>query len=182
MVLLKNPELVQEDSMSAFLSALWFYMTPQAPKPSMHDVASGWYVPTQSDLNKGLVFGFGLTTNIINGGYECGNPRAENVKSKARLNTFKALLTYFDLPAEAQNTLGCKNQPKGDQFPTGNNYGWKPLYFMKNGNLGRCVPTTGQTAYAISTMDDYKRCMCRHFPTNSRNVGGDCPVETLVEI
>jgi len=43
-------------------------MTPQAPKPSMHDVASGWYVPTDSDLAHGLDFGFGYTTNIINGG------------------------------------------------------------------------------------------------------------------
>ena len=44
----------------------------------MHDLASGWYVPTQNDLDNELVFGFGYTTNIINGGHECGNAWAED--------------------------------------------------------------------------------------------------------
>ena len=29
----------------------------------------------------------------------------------------------------------------------------------------------------MGTHDDYKRCMCRHFPTDPNNVGADCPVE-----
>lgn len=42
-------------------SAMWFYMTAQSPKPSMHDAVMG-RVPG----------GFAATINIINGGIECG--------------------------------------------------------------------------------------------------------------
>ena len=52
-----------------------------------------------------------------------------------------------------------------------------PSYFEVNTNLGRCEPSIWQSAYHVGTQDDYKRCMCRHFPTDPNNVGGDCPVE-----
>jgi len=68
MHLLKNPDLVHTDSFTVFTSALWFYMTPQSPKPSIHDVASGFMVPTDADKAAGITAGFGATTNIINGG------------------------------------------------------------------------------------------------------------------
>ena len=56
--LLHQPELVSTDSAITFLTALWFWMTPQAPKPSCHDAIR--------------VSGFGMTIDIINGGIECG--------------------------------------------------------------------------------------------------------------
>ena len=68
MYLLENPDLVHTDSFTVFTSALWFYMTPQSPKPSIHDVATGFMVPTSADVNAGFHSGFGTTTNIINGG------------------------------------------------------------------------------------------------------------------
>ena len=42
-VLLANPDLVGSNGYTAFLSALWFYMTPQSPKPSMHEIATRLY-------------------------------------------------------------------------------------------------------------------------------------------
>lgn len=80
----------------------------------MHDVASGWFVPTDSDLANGLEFGFGLTTNIINGGYECGNPWSENEKSLYRIKTFKKMLEFFGLEPEDEDSMGCRDQPRGD--------------------------------------------------------------------
>jgi predicted chitinase len=56
--LLNYPELVSTDSAISFTTALWFWMTPQSPKPSCHDAIS--------------TSGFGMTINIINGGIECG--------------------------------------------------------------------------------------------------------------
>lgn len=56
--LLNNPDLVSTDSAIAFMTALWFWMTPQSPKPSCHDAIR--------------TSGFGMTINIINGGIECG--------------------------------------------------------------------------------------------------------------
>lgn len=39
--LLNQPELVSSDPVVAFRTALWFWMTPQSPKPSCHDVMQG---------------------------------------------------------------------------------------------------------------------------------------------
>ena len=58
MDLLNNPEQVSTDSSISFMTALWFWMTPQSPKPSCHNAIS--------------TSGFGMTINIINGGIECG--------------------------------------------------------------------------------------------------------------
>ena len=73
MYLLENPDQVQNDSFTVFTSALWFYMTPQSPKPSIHDVSTGFMVPTAADIAAGFGPNFGVTTNIINGGLECGS-------------------------------------------------------------------------------------------------------------
>jgi len=71
--LLDDPEQIAENGYISFLSALWFYMTPQSPKPSMHEVVTGLYVPSASDLSsdKNIKNGFGATIAIINGGKEC---------------------------------------------------------------------------------------------------------------
>ena len=39
--LLAKPELVSTDPVVAWKTALWFWMTPQAPKPSCHAVMAG---------------------------------------------------------------------------------------------------------------------------------------------
>lgn len=72
--LLSDPDQVATDPSIAFRTALWFWMTPQAPKPSCHDVMTGQWAPTADDTAAGRVPGFGLTVNIINGGIECGYP------------------------------------------------------------------------------------------------------------
>ena len=71
--LLKNPDQVHTDAYTVFASALWFYMTPQYPKPSIHDVATGFLEPTAADRAANVGPTFGTTINIINGGIECGN-------------------------------------------------------------------------------------------------------------
>jgi hypothetical protein len=72
-VLLQDPDRVARDSVLAFASALWFWMTPQPPKPSCHDVITGIWHPTHHDQQAGRLPGFGTTLNIINGGVECGH-------------------------------------------------------------------------------------------------------------
>ena len=70
--ILSNPDLVATDSELAIQTALWFWMTEQAPKPSAHDVMVGNWTPSAQDEAIGRIPGFGMTTNIINGGLECG--------------------------------------------------------------------------------------------------------------
>lgn len=64
--------MVATDGSLAFLSAIWFYMFPQSPKPSMHDTILGYFEPSENDTSRKICTGcFGATTNIINGGQEC---------------------------------------------------------------------------------------------------------------
>jgi hypothetical protein len=67
-VLLNNPERVLEPEL-AWASAVWFWMTVQPPKPSAHQVM----YDTQGNNGGGRPSTFGHTTNIINGGLECGS-------------------------------------------------------------------------------------------------------------
>ena len=73
-VLLQHPEKILEDSVLAFASAIWFWMTPIANKPSCHAVITGQWHPSAIDSAANRLPGFGLTLNIINGGVECGHP------------------------------------------------------------------------------------------------------------
>lgn len=74
-ILLNNPDkLIPDEGIAtdAFMSAIWFWMTPQAPKPSCHDVMVENWQPTADDIAKGRDKSrFGMTINVINGGQEC---------------------------------------------------------------------------------------------------------------
>lgn len=78
--ILARPYLVADSPILAFKTALWFWTTPSGTIPSIHDVITGRYVPTEEDIEAGRLDGFGLTIDIINGGLECGKvtPQASN--------------------------------------------------------------------------------------------------------
>ncbi|GJM94539.1 hypothetical protein PR202_ga11191 [Eleusine coracana subsp. coracana] len=103
---LGEPELVASDPYVAFETALWFWMTPQPPKPSCHDVMVGRYKPSDADTAANRVAGFGLTTNIINGRLECGIPDQSQVND--RVGYFHR---YCDLlGVDVGANLDCANQ------------------------------------------------------------------------
>lgn len=86
-ILLDNPGLLvpekPEDGTVAFMSSIWFWMTPQAPKPSCHDVMVGNWVPNAADIAANRDKSkFGMTVNIINGGLECGRPTDHRVEDR----------------------------------------------------------------------------------------------------
>ncbi|MCA9700556.1 MAG: hypothetical protein KC431_23720, partial [Myxococcales bacterium] len=90
--LLSDPDLVKNDSKLAIQTAMWFWMTTQLPKPSAHDVMAGNWQPSAEDLALNRLPGFGMTTNIINGGLECNMPG--NTKVADRVGFFER---YVDL-------------------------------------------------------------------------------------
>lgn len=92
-VLLTNPDKIFEEGGTAFLTALWFWMTPQNPKPSCHDVMSGAWNPSSSDSSAGRKPGFGMTTNIINGGIECGRTTPQQVIN--RIGYYNVYANHF---------------------------------------------------------------------------------------
>jgi len=80
--LLADPGRLATDPELSFAAALWFWMTPQAPKPSCHDVMTGGWSPTAADTTAGRVAGFGLSIDIINGGVECGGTTPPQVEDR----------------------------------------------------------------------------------------------------
>ncbi|PSL43839.1 putative secreted protein (Por secretion system target) [Chitinophaga niastensis] len=109
-ILLANPEMVIQDGALSFQTALWFWMTPQYPKPSCHDVmVPGKWTPTATQQAGGLKPGFGATVNIINGGVECGGPQ-ENTKVLSRIGHYQRYATIKQVSLElngGNNTANC---------------------------------------------------------------------------
>ncbi|KAH9327838.1 hypothetical protein KI387_043772 [Taxus chinensis] len=103
---LNDPDIVARDNTISFKTAIWFWMTAQSPKPSCHDVITGRWNPSGSDSAAGRVAGYGMTTNIINGGLECG--KGFNAKVEDRIGFYKR---YCDiLGVSYGSNLDCYNQ------------------------------------------------------------------------
>jgi chitinase len=103
--ILCNPDKVAEDPVLAFKTAIWFWTTPQSPKPSCHDVMVGRWSPSANDVALGRKPGFGQTINIINGYYECGT--SWGAEGQNRVNYYKDLSGSLNVsPGE---NLDCKN-------------------------------------------------------------------------
>ena len=106
-VLLDDPDLfVHDNGYLALASAMWFYMSPQSPKPSMHEIVTGLYEPNERDTSVGITNDFGATTLIINGGLECGSLTPSTGASN-RAMYYSDLLAYFALPSETGT--GCED-------------------------------------------------------------------------
>jgi len=105
--LLQHPERLARNPVESFASAIWFWMTPQFPKPSCHEIMTGTWKPTANDLQKGRVPGFGATVNVINGGVECGTGK-ELKKTGYRYQYYLYFCKYFNVsPGE---NIDCNNQ------------------------------------------------------------------------
>ena len=105
--LLLHPELLSKDPIASFASALWFWMTPQYPKPSCHDIIIGKWTPTAKDVQQGRVPGFGSTVNVINGGIECG--KGDDLKqTKYRYLYYKYFCSFFKI--SPGDNISCSNQ------------------------------------------------------------------------
>lgn len=92
-VLLDNPDLLLQDSVLCFASAIWFWVRDQYPKPSCHDIITGQWVPTPKDLAEGRNIGFGTVVNVINGGLECGDNHSD--RTQYRYGYYQYFCNYF---------------------------------------------------------------------------------------
>ncbi|WP_028545318.1 chitinase [Paenibacillus taiwanensis] len=109
-VLLKNPEIVAADGKVGFMTAILFWMTPQAPKPSAHDVMVGKWKPTKELTAKGLNSpGFGITIMVLNG-LEANLGETEGSPVKRRAGHYRDITTKMgiDVSNEKLDTLGMQ--------------------------------------------------------------------------
>ena len=177
-VLLDNPERVA-DTWLNLASAIFFYVYPQPPKPSMLHVIDGTWIPGNSDIAEGRVRGtggvntpvtnggFGVTTLIINGGVECGGS-AEHIQSQNRIKYYREFSQYFGLDIPSSEVLGCKNMPSF-KSSAGNRIFWENDWSYISGNPGggssyACKLVSYQTAYSAFKPGDYQRCVEYFYP------------------
>ena len=71
MNLVDSPADLSKTGFLAFASAMWAYMTPVSPKPSMHEITTGFFKPNDYDTDHGIFADFGATINVISDGEEC---------------------------------------------------------------------------------------------------------------
>ncbi|MEX1188000.1 MAG: glycoside hydrolase family 19 protein [Bacteroidia bacterium] len=88
-ILLDNPDLLQQDAVLAFKSAIWFWMMPQCPKPSCHQVMHDLWEPEIGEYSSVKMYakGFAHTNNIINGGLECRSSSTPEFTEKVVLRS-----------------------------------------------------------------------------------------------
>ncbi|WP_429193297.1 glycoside hydrolase family 19 protein [Aeromonas salmonicida] len=166
--LLDNPEKVA-DTWLNLASAVFFFVYPQPPKPSMLHVIDGTWQPNDHDRQNGLVPGFGVTTQIINGGVECGGT-AEHAQSQNRITYYQAQAQYLGVPVPADEVLGCKNMKYFDEAGAGA----LPIYWENdwsyvpgNPNGGKsyaCKLVGYQTRFSAFKARDYSQCVQHFFP------------------
>lgn len=104
--LLNHPDLLASNPELSFAAAIWFWITPQAPKPSCHEVMSGKWIPTDADRIAGRKPGFGAVMNIVNGGLECGG--VESVRNKYRLQYYLAFCKKMKV--DPGPNISCNSQ------------------------------------------------------------------------
>ncbi|MCX8957118.1 chitinase [Erwinia psidii] len=166
-VLLDHPERVA-DTWLNLASAIFFYIYPQPPKPSMQFVIDGTWQPNDYDKAAGLVPGFGVTTQIINGGVECGGSQ-EIAQSLNRIKYYEAFAKELNVPVGADAVLGCKNMQQFSERGAGAiPVYWEESWDYNAANPGgksyACKLVGYQTAWSAFKKGDYIGCVKEHFP------------------
>ncbi|WP_295003135.1 glycosyl hydrolase family 18 protein [Sulfurimonas sp.] len=164
--LLDNPELVA-DTWYNLASAVFFFVYPQPPKPSMLHVIDGTWQANEQDIAAGLTKGFGVTTQIINGGVECGGS-TEIQQSLNRIEYYKNFANFIGVTIPSNEVLGCKNM---QQFAEGGN-GALEIYWEQDwgydatkpeGKTYACKLVGYQTPFSAFKEGDYSQCVQKHF-------------------
>lgn len=164
--LLDNPERVA-DTWLNLASAIFFFIYPQPPKPSMLHVIDGTWQPNGNDSSNGLVPGFGVTTQIINGGVECGGS-TEIAQSRNRITYYRSFANYLGVDVPVSETLGCTNMKQFDSGGAGavdiyweKDWSWSPS--TTDGTSYACKLAAYQTPYSALKQGDYEQCVKHHF-------------------
>ncbi len=153
-VLLEQPNLVA-DTWLNLASAVFFYVYPQPPKPSMLHALDGTWVPNAHDLAGGLEPGFGVTTQIINGGVECGGP-TEHAQSRNRIEYYRNFARELEVPLAADEVLGCANMQRFDTQGSGAlAINWEQDWTQAEA----CQLVSYQTPFSAFLDGDYARCV-----------------------
>lgn len=152
-VLLNDPDRVAESWLN-LSSAVFFFVFPQPPKPSMLHVVDGTWVPNSFDTSRGLGNDFPTTIQIINA--ECQDsvtkPAAQN-----RIDYYKQFATDLGWNY-LQESLNCTNMGR---FDSGSSAAYN-IYWEKNWSVGgeyQCQLVNYQTPYSALIENQYVKCV-----------------------
>lgn len=109
-VLLDHPEIVAADGKIGYMTAILFWMTPQDPKPSAHDVMVGRWKPSPLEKFRGLGDpGFGTTIMVLNG-LEANLGETEGSPVQRRAGHYRDITSRMgvDITGEKVDTLGMR--------------------------------------------------------------------------
>ena len=165
--LLDHPEMVA-DTWLNLASAIFFFIYPQPPKPSMLHVVDGTWQPNAADIRNHLTPGFGVTTQIINGGVECGGT-VEVAQSLNRISYYKSFAVSLGVPVYSDEVLGCKGMRQFDSAGAGamniyweKDWSWSAEY--ANGKSYACHLVGYQTPFSAFKQGDFVKCVRKYFP------------------
>lgn len=164
--LLDDPDKVAKTWLN-LASAIFFFIYPAPPKPSMLHVVDGTWQPNEKDRELGIRPGFGATTNIINGGIECGHGH-EKPQSLNRISYFESHGKYLQIKTGENEELGCKNQKAFSK----NGAGALEIYWEQDwsydpskpgGRSYACKLVGYQTPFNALKKNDYIKCVQKFF-------------------
>ncbi|XP_002166968.3 uncharacterized protein LOC100197260 [Hydra vulgaris] len=125
--LLENPNLLMTkiDPPLSIMASLWFYMTPQPPKPAMHDIIIGDWVSPDHDYFGSV---FGPTSLVIN--FDCSGEDPDvpgGGGENRRIKAFRWFTKYFNTPFNTglPKTMSCKGFNNNNQFEFPYSLGYK---------------------------------------------------------
>lgn len=181
-VLLNNPALVA-DTWLNLASAIWFYLTPQAPKPAMLHVIDRTWKPSQREIDAGIGYGFGTTINIINGGIECGEQNKNKGQPVNRIRYWEGLAAHYNIPIEADESNTCWQQtPYGSLNLNGATdvlyTNWEADFSYHadrpEGISYECKLVGYQTAYSALVPGDYEKCVTNFYLSHQSGFRSTC--------
>ena len=152
-VLLQDPDKVASTWLN-LASAIFFYVYPQPPKPSMLHVIDGTWVPNAADKAAGAGNNFATTIMIINA--ECGGG-TERASAQNRIDYYKQFA--HDLGWDySKEQLSCANMQRfsGASSAAYNIY-WEMDW--RYGNDYKCQLVSYQTPYSALQPGNYQRCV-----------------------
>ena len=157
--LLQNPAQVTEGWL-AFASAVYFFMQPRPPKPSMFELIYGYWTPPDGSSSEDPGSDFGTSIMIINGGIECGGSKA-TAQAANRVKYYAGFMDYFGLQdkivaSHKDTSMSCANMLAFEP----NHGAAYPSYWEEDWSaLGQCQLVTYETAFSGYLDGDYEKCV-----------------------
>ena len=153
--LLTHADRVENESWEAIVSAMWLYMIPVSPKPSMHQIAIGSWTPNLKDKINNIESGFGASI-LVSKPELCAATMIEEMELLGHYYT--ETLTFLEGTRLATDFIRCDgmnlfNQDSDTYLP----FFWNTT--PSTISPASCVLGFQQTAFSVFRPESYAECL-----------------------